>query len=117
MSFKKLVEQLKNNEENKGYLLLIRCGVFFVGIGKDAVILSEELGISLKYNRSGYLDRYMLYSSPLRMVGSYKVPAPANHSDKPQQHRAGALLVRRFDHRSAMPPCPRARDRTHPAAA
>ena len=46
MSFKKIVEKLQNSEENKGFLILIRCGVFFVGIGKDAVILTEKLGVT-----------------------------------------------------------------------
>lgn len=42
MSFKKIVETLQEAEENEGFLVLIRCGVFFVGIGKDAVILTEK---------------------------------------------------------------------------
>ena len=46
MSFKKIVESLQKAEENEGFLVLIRCGVFFVGIGKDAVILSERLGLT-----------------------------------------------------------------------
>lgn len=46
MSFKKIVEKLQNDEENEGFLILIRCGVFFVGIGKDAVILSEKFGVN-----------------------------------------------------------------------
>lgn len=46
MSFKKIVESLQQEEKNQGFLILIRCGVFFVGIGKDAVILAEKLGIT-----------------------------------------------------------------------
>ena len=46
MSFRKIVERLQNLEENEGFLILVRCGVFFTGIGKDAVILSEKLGIT-----------------------------------------------------------------------
>lgn len=46
MSFKKIVEKLQNAEENKGFLILVRCGVFFTGIGKDAIILTEKLGIT-----------------------------------------------------------------------
>ena len=46
MSFKKIVEKLQNQEENEGFLILVRCGVFFTGIGKDAVILTEKLGIT-----------------------------------------------------------------------
>lgn len=46
MSFRKIVEKLQNAEENEGFLILVRCGVFFTGIGKDAVILAEKLGIT-----------------------------------------------------------------------
>ena len=46
LSFKKIVESLQQEEENQNFLILIRCGVFFVGIGKDAVILAERLGIT-----------------------------------------------------------------------
>ena len=46
MSFKKIVENLQKAEENEGFLILIRCGVFFVGVGKDAVILTENLGVT-----------------------------------------------------------------------
>lgn len=46
MSFKKIVESLQKAEENEGFLVLIRCGVFFLGVGKDAVILTENLGVT-----------------------------------------------------------------------
>ena len=46
MGFRKIAERLQNLEENEGFLILVRCGVFFTGIGKDAVILSEKLGIT-----------------------------------------------------------------------
>ena len=46
MSFRKIVEKLQNTEENEGFLILIRCGVFFTGVGKDAIILTEKLGIT-----------------------------------------------------------------------
>lgn len=46
LSFKKIVESLQQEEENQNFLILIRCGVFFVGIGKDAVILAEKLGLT-----------------------------------------------------------------------
>lgn len=42
MSFRKIVERLQNSEENEGFLILVRCGVFFTEIGKDAIILSEK---------------------------------------------------------------------------
>lgn len=46
MSFKKIVEKLQNEPENEGFLVLVRCGVFFTGIGKDAIILTEKFGIT-----------------------------------------------------------------------
>ncbi len=46
MSFKRIVEKLQNDKENEGFLVLIKCGIFFEGIGKDAVILAEKLGIT-----------------------------------------------------------------------
>ena len=46
MSFKKIVEELQQAQENEGFLVLIRCGVFFVGIGKDTVILAENFEIT-----------------------------------------------------------------------
>ena len=46
MSFKKIVEKLQTDKENEGILILIKCGVFFMGIGKDAVILTEKFGLN-----------------------------------------------------------------------
>lgn len=45
MKFGKIVEKLQ--EENKGYVVLVKCGIFFNAIGKDAVILSEILGLNV----------------------------------------------------------------------
>ena len=39
LKFNEIVEELQNR--NEGYLVLVRCGVFFVGVGKDAVILQN----------------------------------------------------------------------------
>ncbi len=44
-SFLEILKDLEKKEENKGYIVLIRCGAFFVSIGTDAVILSNELGL------------------------------------------------------------------------
>ena len=46
MKFLDIVEKLQMAKENEGYLVLIRCGVFFEGIGKDAVILTEKFGLN-----------------------------------------------------------------------
>ena len=39
LKFNEVVEKLQN--KNEGYLVLVRCGIFFVGVGKDAVILQN----------------------------------------------------------------------------
>ena len=45
-SFLNMVKDLEKFEENKGYLILVRCGAFFVSIGANAVILSNEVGLN-----------------------------------------------------------------------
>lgn len=45
-SFLNMVKDLEKFEENKGYLILVRCGAFFVAIGANAVILSNEVGLN-----------------------------------------------------------------------
>jgi hypothetical protein len=44
-SFLEIVKNLETKEENQGYIILIRCGAFFISIGANAIILSEELGL------------------------------------------------------------------------
>lgn len=39
MKFNEIVENLQ--EKNKGYIVLVRNGIFFIAIGKDAVIIHE----------------------------------------------------------------------------
>ena len=46
MKFLDIVKEIQNLPENEGYLVLVRCGIFFDGIGKDGVILAEEFGIN-----------------------------------------------------------------------
>ena len=45
-SFLNIVKDLEKQQENQGYLILVRCGAFFVAIGANAVILSNELGLN-----------------------------------------------------------------------
>lgn len=47
MKFLKAVEQLQQNTENKGKIVIVRCGAFFVAIGKDALILNKILGFKV----------------------------------------------------------------------
>lgn len=47
MNFLKIVEEIQKEEGNKGKLVMVKCGVFFVGIGKDAIALNKILGLKL----------------------------------------------------------------------
>lgn len=47
MKFLEIAKNLQNEEENKGTIVLIRCGAFFISIGKNAVILSEHLNLNV----------------------------------------------------------------------
>lgn len=47
MKYIDLVEKLQNAPENKGSIVLIKNGIFFVGIGKDAIILNNLLGLKI----------------------------------------------------------------------
>ena len=44
-NFFSIANNLENLEENKGYLIWIKCGAFFVAICANAVILSNILGL------------------------------------------------------------------------
>lgn len=43
MGFVDIVENLQR--QNLGKIILVKNGIFFTGIGKDAIVLSEELGL------------------------------------------------------------------------
>ena len=45
MNYLELMKKL--NEENKGYIVLMRSGVFLTAIGKNAIKLSEIFGLKL----------------------------------------------------------------------
>jgi len=47
MKFVEIVEKFQNLEENKGKVLLARCGVFMVAIGKDAIFLNKVLKLNV----------------------------------------------------------------------
>ncbi len=51
MKYLELVEKLQ--KENVGYIVLIKNGIFFVGVGKDAIILNEMLGLKLTCMKKG----------------------------------------------------------------
>jgi len=43
MKFYDIVKNLQ--QENEGYVILVRCGIFFNAIGKDAVFMQEKFGL------------------------------------------------------------------------
>ena len=47
MSFFRTVEKIQESKEAEGKIVIVRCGAFFVSIGKDAVILSTLLGLNV----------------------------------------------------------------------
>ena len=46
MKFLEIVKEIQNLPENEGYLVLVRCGIFFDAIGKDGVMLAEKFGFN-----------------------------------------------------------------------
>lgn len=51
MKFSDEVEKMQ--KENLGSVILVKNGIFFIGIGKDAIILNEELGLKLTCMKTG----------------------------------------------------------------
>ena len=47
MKFLEMVEDLQKDEKNQNKIILVKCGVFFVAIGKDAILLHEILGLNV----------------------------------------------------------------------
>ena len=47
MKFLEVVEMLQNEPGNNGYIVLVKNGMFFVGVGKDAVLLHDILGLEV----------------------------------------------------------------------
>lgn len=45
MKFAKEIKEIKTKEENKGKIVLVRCGAFVVAIGNDAILLNKLLRI------------------------------------------------------------------------
>ena len=53
MKFVEIVEKFQKLEENKGKVLLVRCGVFMVAIGKDAIFLNKVLKLNVTCIKPG----------------------------------------------------------------
>lgn len=47
MKYLELVKKLQNASENEGHIVMMKSGIFFVGIGKDAVILNRLINLKL----------------------------------------------------------------------
>lgn len=47
MKFLEMVEALQQEEKNKNKIILVKCGVFFVAIGRDAVLLHKILDLNV----------------------------------------------------------------------
>lgn len=47
MKFLKVVKELQSKEENKEKIIIVKCGAFFVSIGKDAIILNKLFNLKL----------------------------------------------------------------------
>ena len=52
MKFYEIVKKLQ--VENEGYIILVRCGIFYNAIGKDAVFMQEKFSIGTEYKASMY---------------------------------------------------------------
>ena len=53
MKFLEMVEKFQNLKENKEKVLLARCGVFMVAIGKDAIFLNKVLKLNVTCIKAG----------------------------------------------------------------
>ncbi|MBO5005681.1 MAG: hypothetical protein J6D03_10800 [Clostridia bacterium] len=47
MKYLDLVKKIQNDKVNDGHIVLIKNGIFFIGIGKDAIILNRLLKLKL----------------------------------------------------------------------
>ena len=53
MKFANVVEEFQKLEENKGKVILARCGAFMVAIGKDAIFLHKVLKLKVTCLKTG----------------------------------------------------------------
>lgn len=47
MKFSEKIEEIKNKKENKGKIVLVRCGIFFIATGNDAILLNKLYGLKV----------------------------------------------------------------------
>ena len=67
MKFSKRIEEIKNKEENKGKIVLVRCGIFFIAIGNDAVLLNKLYGLKV----TCFQDKICKVGVPVSFVLKY----------------------------------------------
>ena len=53
MSFYNIMIEFQDKEENKNKIVLARCGVFMVAIGKDAIFLNKALKLNVTCIKNG----------------------------------------------------------------
>lgn len=51
MKFLEIVKKLQL--ENHGYIVIVKNGIFFIGVGKDAILLNKILGLKLICMKTG----------------------------------------------------------------
>lgn len=51
MKFLEIIKQLQL--KNKGYIVMVKNGIFFIGVGKDAILLNKILGLKLICLKTG----------------------------------------------------------------
>ena len=75
MKFLEMVEDLQKEEKNQNKIILVKCGVFFVAIGKDTILLHERLGLNVTCIKPGIckvgipLSNGIKYTDELEKVG------------------------------------------------
>ena len=75
MKFLEIVEALQKEEKNQNKIILVKCGVFFVAIGKDAILLHKILGLNVTCIKPGIckvgipISNCMKYTDRLEKLG------------------------------------------------
>ena len=73
MKFSKKIEQIKSQAENKGKIVLIRCGIFFTAIGTDAILLNKNIIRVKAYNETAdYIYRKLKKSEIIVLSGKMR---------------------------------------------
>lgn len=65
MKYAELIEELQRKEKNR--IILVKCGAFFVALGKDAIMLNKLLGLKLTCQK----DKLCKAGIPIQSVLKY----------------------------------------------